>query len=116
MTDINGWKVWASAANLPARKLVKSPVDLIKQMAKKPKRGVRIGKWFWQGSFVAPFNKGKGVGVFVRKGGARLPIKQVSVDMQPFIEQSFDDVRPVVAGELAKKMAQEINFILNVEK
>lgn len=115
-TDLGGFKVWGGLRNLPARRLVRDAKSLKRFIDKRPRKGVRLGKYFWQSSFVAPIGKGDKYDVFMRKGKERLPIQRINVDVSEPLTLAFKAAEPQISERLSKTLAQELNFALNVEK
>jgi hypothetical protein len=95
---------------------VRDAKSLKRFIDKRPRKGVRLGKYFWQSSFVAPIGKGDKYDVFMRKGKERLPIKRMNVDVSEQLIPAFKAAEPQITERLSKTLAQELNFALSVEK
>ena len=120
-TDLGGFKVWGGLRNLPARRLVRDAKSLKRFIDKRPRKGVRLGKYFWQSSFVAPIGKGDKYDVFMRNGGRmrsknKESIERINIDVSEQLIPAFKRAEPQISERLSKTLAQELNFALNVEK
>jgi hypothetical protein len=83
-----------------------------------PSGGLVIGKFAFAGAFVARnWNRQKGGNsVWHRTSKARHPLAIERFSIQAQAVSAFDQVKPSIAAELNKKMSQELNYALNVEK
>jgi len=77
----------------------------------KRKGGVRIGKHYFAGAFLATMPSGH-TGIFKRKGEARLPIQEQFVKLEG-VDQVADDIRIRLPVRMTELMRQELRFELS---
>ena len=130
--DESSYTLWVGTVPLPARYLVKDRNSLVRFIDNRPKRGVKLGKHFWNNSFVAPigrkkdsdedsegstrFGGAKSFDVFIRQGTERLPIKRRHVEIETPVDSFIEGSKQEISNRFEKTLAQELNFALNVEK
>ena len=108
--------IFAGANPLPVRYLAKNDFELLGQLINRPKIGVKVGKKRYAGSFVMPIGKNSKLAVFERLGKKRLPVQEVKMILQPFMAQAIEVVKPSISSDLVKKLNQELNYVMNVQK
>ena len=90
-------------------------VEDLKQKLRQTKNGVRVGKRFFPGAFVANVY-GSGDAVWMRKGRKRLPLVKMMVPVQP----EAAAILPRYTGEAARifeeRFEHDLNFLVNWDK
>ncbi len=83
-----------------------------------PVGGLTLGKFAFARAFVARNwnRKSGGDSVWHRTSKDRHPLAIERFSIKEQAISAFDEIRPSIAGELSKKMNQELNYALNVEK
>ncbi len=83
-----------------------------------PVGGLTLGKFAFANSFVARNwnRKSGGDSVWHRTSKDRHPLAIEKFSIQEQAVEAFNQIKPSIAGELHKKITQEINYALNVEK
>ncbi|MFH1493744.1 MAG: phage tail protein [Pseudomonadota bacterium] len=76
------------------------------------KKGARAGKHVFPGGFVGRMPSGH-IGIYLRKGKARLPIVEQSVKLEQ-AQTILEGVASEAGDVLQQKMAHELNYEMNV--
>ena len=101
--------VWVGTLPLPAVYLATNAQRARVLMGRRDRGGVRIGRRFYPGAFWAEVGVGGHVGVFTRRGRARLPIVEQTVPLE-IPESARARIEGEVPLRLAKALGREIRF------